>query len=175
MKEIKFSVNMKISYMYNFMLRHNYTSIPGIIGLMISIGAAVFLAYTFNEQDNMGKAVFFLIALMWTIINPLILHNNAVRQVKTNPSYKKPLEYTFSEEGITVAQGEQQETVPWDRLVKVVRTKKQLIIYSSKIHAFIFPLAEIGDKLEALDAMILSKVEGKQIKLSSIYKKELKK
>ncbi len=165
-EDITFDVNMKTRYMYRFMLYHNYTTVGGLFGVLISLVALIVLISTFNEQQESGKIILLLISLLWTVINPIMLASRAKRQVLLNPSYKKELTYTLNSESITVSQEENEESITWDKIVKVILTKKQLIIYSSKVHAFIFPLEEIGDNLDDVKAIIVNCTKDKKIKVS---------
>ncbi len=165
-EEITFDVNMKAKYMYRFMLYHNYTTFGSLFGVLLSLFAMILLITTFKEQTDMGKGILLFISLLWTIINPIMLRARAKRQVLMNSSYKKALTYTISGEGITVSQDENSESIEWDKIIKVVLTKNQLLVYSSKIHAFIFPLQEIGDKLDDVTSIVVNSVKGRKIKVT---------
>lgn len=171
-KEVSFDVSMTPSYMYKFMLYHSYTSIGGLFGILLSIIAIVLFFATFSWQTDMGKGVLLFIALLWTVINPIMLLSRSRRQVKMNPSYKKALTYTMNSQGITVSQDDLEETIPWDKLQKIVLTKSQLLVYSSKIHAFIFPLAEIGDKFALVKEIVNANTEGKIVKVSKKFQEK---
>ena len=82
-----------------------------------------------------------IVALIFTVINPLMLALKTLQQLKLSPSYKKPLDYTFHNEGITISQGELSQSIEWSNIYRLMMTKKMLAIYTNRINAFVIPFA----------------------------------
>ena len=59
-----------------------------------------------------------------------------------------------------MSQEEQEEIMPWDRLQKTKQFGGVLIVYTSKVHAFIFPLDQIGELSDAVTECIASHLNG---------------
>lgn len=153
-KQIEFDIKMRTKDIYKFLLYHTYSGFGGWFGVILSVIALVLLITDFNSYDDAGKMVLIVIALAFTVVNPIMLLSKAKQQVLTNAVYKKPLHYTFTEEGIQVSQEEQAETMPWDRLQKAKQFGGVLIVYTSKVHAFIFPLDQVGELSDAVTGCI---------------------
>ena len=68
--------------------------------------------------------------------------------------FAKPLDYTVSSGGLTVAQGEEMLTVAWDELRRVVETGKDFYIYLSLTRAYIFPKEDLSGQEAALRAAV---------------------
>lgn len=154
-EEISFSVKMTPIEVFKFTLYHSYHKLSGLIGILLSLIALVILIVSFSELDDRNKTILTIVALWFTILEPLTLFFRARTQVKKNKAYQKPLEYLMNSEGITVSQDEQQQTIAWDKLMKIVETKTQYLVYSSRIHAFVFPKKSIGDACDIVgDIMI---------------------
>ena len=95
-------VHMNTSVLYDYMLRHTYTSPGGLIATIIGVFAILF------AMKNAG--VLYLIAGIVIILYlPWNLYLSAKRQALTNEAFKKPLHYIFTKEGIYVSQGDQVE------------------------------------------------------------------
>ena len=171
---VSFSVLMTAKEVFRFSLHHSYFKLSGFIGMMMSLTALVMLLISFSELGDQNKAVLIMVSLWFTVFEPLTLWSRAKSQAKKNPAYKKPLHYTLNKEGITVSQDEQSQSIPWDRIVKVVETHKQYLVYSSKIHAFIFPKASVGEKCDDFERMVLEFTKGTNVKVSSGMKKQNK-
>lgn len=99
------SVNMTFPALFSYVMNTNYRSMSGILGLVLSFGAIVMLVIGWNAMSGRQKAIFIIVALMFTVINPLSLAFKTFKQLKTSPSYKQPLVYTFSDGGIGVSRG----------------------------------------------------------------------
>lgn len=138
------SVKMKFSALYSYVINTNYRCFSGVLGLLISFMAAVIMIIGWNTMSNGQRTVFVLLALLFTIINPSMLAFKAFKQLKLSPSYKKPLEYTFSDNGILVAQGELKQDIEWKDICRIMMTRHMLAIYTGRYHAFVIPLSELG-------------------------------
>ena len=136
-----FDVRITVASMFNYLMRHTYTGIQGIVGL--GIGAAV-LAYFFYT----GVWSYLIIALVILLYLPLTLFMKAVSQINTNPAFKEPIHYHVDEQCIAVSQRGNTQTLRWALVEKAVATNMSIIIYTSAVNAWIFPKKDLGDRLE---------------------------
>ncbi len=149
------SVKMTFKALYSYVLNTNYRSYAGIIGLVISFGALALLVANWNGFGTGQKAMLLIIGLVFTVINPLSLAFKTYQQLKLSPSHKIPLDYTFSSDGINVTQGEVSQLIEWNMICRIMLTKHMVAVYTSRIHAFVIPLSELGeDKDRILTAMV---------------------
>lgn len=149
------SVKMTFKALYSYVLNTNYRSYAGVIGLVISFGAIGLLIANWSGFGTGQRAMLIIIGLVFTVINPLSLGFKTYQQLKLSPSHKIPLDYTFSSDGITVSQGEVTQLIQWDMICRIMLTKHMVAVYTSRIHAFVIPLTELGeDKGRILTAMV---------------------
>lgn len=141
-----FDVKMTAKEVFRFSIHHSYFRLSGVIGILMSLMAVVILVSSFQNLGDQNKVVLLIVALWFTVLEPLTLLSRAKSQAKRNPAYKKPLTYTLNEEGITVSQEEQSQSIAWNQLMKIVETSSQYLVYSSKIHAFVFPKSAMGEQ-----------------------------
>lgn len=146
--EYSFDVKMKSKYMVRFLLRHSYLRASGIIGLVVSLAALVYLIVSWGDLGNQERVIVGILAAMFTVINPLMLCNRGKKQVEKNECYQQPVTYQLSEEGITTIQGENRAVTPWSNVKKMVALRDQLIVYTSPVHAFLFPYEGMGQEKE---------------------------
>lgn len=164
-KKVTLKIELKVADMYEFLLRHAYTSAVGLVGVMISLIALVLFFLNLSNSDMQQRILLLVIASLFTIINPIQLRMKARQQVSLNPMFKIPLEYEFSDEGITVRQNDQQNDLEWKDAYKVVETKKLIILYFSKATGFILPKEQMGNQQEDLLALIKANVDERKCKL----------
>lgn len=125
------SVNMTFPALFSYVMNTNYRSMSGILGLVLSFGAIVMLVIGWNTTSGRQKAIFIIVALMFTVINPLSLAFKTFKQLKTSPSYKQPLVYTFGDDGIGVSQGEEHMDLEWKGVYRLLMTKYMLAVYTT--------------------------------------------
>lgn len=155
-KEIAFSVQMTPIEIFRFTLYHSYHKLSGLIGILLSLTAIVILICCFGDLNDQDRTVLMIVALWFTILEPLTLLSRAKSQVKRNKAYQEPLHYNLDSAGITVSQNDAEQTIAWDGLMKIIETKTQFLVYSSRIHAFIFPKKSIGEDCAAVKELLLS-------------------
>lgn len=150
------SVNMTFSALYSYVLNTNYRSFGGVMGLLLSLGACVMLAISWNVMDVRTRIVYILVALLFTVVNPLMLAFKTWRQLKLSPSYRRPLEYTFHDDGITVCQADQSMDLEWKSICRLMMTKHMVAIYTNRVNAFVIPLEQLGDEKGKILASIVN-------------------
>ena len=76
------------------------------------------------------------------------------------------LHYDFCDEGIRVSTevevgegAENSSLLAWDQIYKIVETKKQLLIYSGRMNAYIIPVEQLGERKEELKSYIKERTE----------------
>lgn len=154
MKQIKINVTMKVANMYEFLLRHAYSGFGGIGSLLFSLALLVYFIVG-RQTLNQGQTILVIFgALLFTVINPVVILFNATKQVKLNPTFRDLLTYTLSEEGVLVEQSEQELLVKWEEVQKVVETRQSVIIYLTKVRAFVLPKYAIGEELSEVKTLI---------------------
>jgi len=153
-KEVKFSVQMKTAYMFDFLYWHSYHGITGIINYALSFAGIAALIAGFGKGNTLVTVMLVALALLFTVINPLTLLYKAVRQVKKSPLFAKPLHYTFHADGFTISQEEKTDFAKWEAIVFIRETQKSIILYLGAANALILPKKDIGNQLADLKALI---------------------
>lgn len=151
---ISFSVQMTVKDVYRFNMYHVYHSASGLVGLLLSLLALGNLIISFDSLTDQGKTIMTIVALWFTVLEPIMVYRRAKKQVKKIKSYHKPLHYAIGEQGITVSQDEESQTMEWNRLRRIVKTRQQILIYSSRVHAFIFPKTAWQDQEQKMQSLL---------------------
>ena len=165
---IKFEVKMTVSAMYNFMIHHTYTSISGILGTVLGIVSLYLGAKDISEGYMQTGMAFLAIGILFVFINPILLWNKSRKQVKLSPMFQKPIEYELTDSEIIIRQDEEESALPWEAVTKVVGTSQSLIIYFSRVRAFILPKKDIGDNYNKVVELLFTKVGTKKVKLRTM-------
>lgn len=166
---IKIEVKMTVGILYNYVLQHTYTSLSGILGVVFGIVCLVYggqgLADT--EMSQMTIALLVL-GILFVFGNPILLWNKSRIQMKKTPSFQKPLYYELSEEGITVSQEGESSTLTWDKVMKVTATSMSVIIYFSRMRAFILPKEAMGENYANAVELLYTHIPVNKVKIRTV-------
>ena len=153
MDEIKFKIALKVNDLYYFMMHHYYSKPAGIIGLVLSIGSLVLLITRWNVTDATAKMLYFIIALLFTVIYlllrrviTLMLLTKAKAQIQRNKSLGGGLEYILSDEHLSVCLGEERADVGWNQIIRVKDNGRELLVYMTAARAYIWPKDQLGEQ-----------------------------
>lgn len=147
-------VQISTSDMFWFLMRHNYFSFGGALGVTISFGCLVYLILTFQTNDAMTNTFLGLGALVFTVIQPWQLLSKAHRQIVKNPIFHEPMHYEINEKTLTIHYKEEKLDIEWANMYKVVETKKRIYLYVDTVHSYIFPKAACGEQLPKLQKIL---------------------
>ncbi len=152
-RSVEFTVNMKTIDLFEFLYINSYSGFRGVINYGFSLIAIVALIFGYGDTLY-SRIALIVLALLFTVINPLLLLFKAWRQTKMNPGFSKPVKYTFDANGITLAQGEETQSVPWEIVLLAKETLGSIILFTGNNNATILPKRFVGDRLEDFRALL---------------------
>lgn len=151
-------VQIKASDLYDYSLRHSYTSLGGLLSTIV--GVLMIYAY-FAKNASPLYLIFGLIVVFYIPINLFLMS----RQQAMQETFQKPLHYAFYENGMEVSQDDLKEMIGWDYIVKAVATSKSIIVYTGKNRASIFPRRDLQPDATALIRVVSTHVDPKKMKI----------
>ena len=151
-------VHMDTAALYDYMLRHTYTSPLGLVATFLG-----FLALLFFCKGAGG--LYLLIGIVMIVYLPWNLFLTARKQAITNEAFQKPLHYSFTDEGVYISQDDKTEMQAWQDMVKAVSTQRSIVLYTSKVNACVFPRKDLGDDLPILIEMICTHMPPRKVKI----------
>ena len=156
--KVEFDVKITAADLYDYMLSHTYNSFSGLFG---SVVGALFVVMYFY----VGYFLYLIAGVVILLYIPCSLFMRAHKQVALNEAFKKPLHYVLTDEGVTVSQDENEMFQEWDVVYKAKSTNRSLLIYTSKVNAWIFPKKDLGKDKEAVIRLISAHVAPDKIKI----------
>lgn len=148
MEKVRVTTSVGTKDMFRFQLYHTYCGTSGFFLCLLAIVAAADLIGNFSNME-MGTKVLCAIMILWVIvINPLTLYSRSKKQAESAELYKEPLDAEFSEEGMTLYQGENTGLIEWKEISKIVFQKKLIIFYMGKVRAHLLPLEQIPEQAD---------------------------
>ena len=155
-KEVSLTVQMTPDAMFDFLYWHSYHGVMGIVNYGFSFIALLALVFGFGKGNAIATIALIVLASLFTIINPSLLYYKAMRQVKNNPMFQKPLEYTFNEKGFSVAQGQEKAFASWSNVLLLRETKKTIVLYLGAANATVLPKKDCKEHLIEIKDFIKS-------------------
>lgn len=164
MKE-EFDINLTPEDMYHFNMHHIYTSFQGISSIVIGILIMGIAIASMKNTDVPSTILYLFVGAFIILYNPLTLKGRTRRQFQKNEILSHTLHFTIDEEGIQTSQGEQTAELPWKQMYRVVKTKHSVLVYSTRINAYVLPLNQIGNHYEGFKKIAEMQLEKHRIKM----------
>lgn len=158
--EVEFDVKMEAGILYDYMMRHTFSSFVGMMGTVVG---ALLLIVFFAER----QVLFLLAAVIVLAYQPWSLFLRSRQQMVNNPAFKKPLHYKLTEDGIEVSQDGEADSQKWEDMYKAVSTGSSIIVYTSRVNACIFPKKDMGDNKYKVIEMISTHMPPGKVKIRS--------
>lgn len=163
--KVECDVDLSVKEIYNYVMYHTYSSFSGYVGVLLSICALFGMVYAWDALPWPQRIILFFTGLIFTVIQPIMLYTKSKLQVKQSKAINKPLHYLFDETGIHISCGEETARSGWEEVMKVTNTKLNVIIYVSKVRAYVIPKSAIGEQYEDLKTLIKNNAQAFYIKL----------
>lgn len=146
---VKFDVKLTSDDMYRFNLYHAYSSLQGILSIVVGIFIIGVIIFSGQFEGFVAAAPYVALALVFLFYIPVTLRFRSKRQIMMSDVLKDVLHYELTEEGVQVTSAVQSEsaTLPWKDVYKAVTTKHNLLVYSNRVNAYVIPKAQIEEVL----------------------------
>ena len=145
---VELDVKITSGDLYDFLLRHSYNSVSGLLGAVIgALGVIVGISRQYWIYLILGVVI--LLYLPWT------LFIKSKQQVANNPVFQEALHYVLDENGITISQGDSSTC------------QACIIVYTAKNNATIFPKSQMQDKTTDVIEMISTHMPPAKVKIRS--------
>lgn len=151
-------IQINTSALYDYFLRHVYTSFSGMLGTVI--GIFMLMLYFVKESS----VIYLICGIVIILYLPWSLYLTAKKQA-LQETFKNPLHYAFYENGVQVSQEDIKQMQKWEDMLKAVSTTKSIIIYTGKNSASIFPRKDLGGDAMGLIQIISTHMDPKKVKI----------
>ena len=144
--------------LYRFSMYHAYTGFQGIVSILIAILCMVVAYATRGSVEAAYTALYAGFGILFLTYVPFNLYIRSKRQILTSEVLRHTLHYVVDEAGIHTSQNDASADLPWEQVYKAVSTKSNVLIYSSRVNAYIIPKSQIAREYE-----VLKNIAGKRL------------
>lgn len=145
MKEIRFDINLTVKDLWQFSMYHSNSGFRVVLNILLTLAAVFILVMRWGELGIPYRLLMIFCALLFTVIQPLMLYQKARRQIKT-PAMQQAMVLIFGENGLHVEMGGQTIDFGWDQLGRMDKKPTQIILYMDRIHAYLIPQDALVDR-----------------------------
>ncbi len=163
--KLELDVKLTEKDMYRFNMYHIYSGFQGIFSIIIAILIFVVAGVTWGNIEKTYSILYILFGIVFLLYMPLTLKLKSKQQLASNSGLRESLHYIFDETGIHVSQNGETADLEWKQVYKMVATGSNVLIYSSRINAFVIPRAVLGEQYEPLKQLAESKLEKYRIRM----------
>lgn len=162
---ISFDVKLQAGDLYRFNMYQTYSGIHGWVSVVLAVLAWVMAGVTFGKAEALYTVLYVVCGFVFLLYMPLTLWVRAKATLRTNAVLANTLHYEVSESGIRVTQDGEAGELPWDMIYKMVSNRKQVLIYSNRVNAYIIPREQLGAQYDSLRALAEKKLEKFRVRL----------
>ena len=162
----EFEVTITDKDMYRFNLYHAYHGFQGIFSTLIGIWVLIVAAVTFGSAKPFYTVFYIVVGIVFLVYVPGTLYLRSKSQIASSDVLKQALHYKVDDAGVHVSQGDQSADLEWKQIYKMVSTKSQLLIYSSRVNAYIIPKEAIKEQYETIVGLAVNHLEGYRLKMN---------
>lgn len=167
----EFDVTITDKDMFRFNIYHAYHGFQGIIATLVGLWVLVVAGLTFGKVSVLNTILYIIFGILFLVYVPGNLYLRSKKQVSSSDVLKNALHYRIDDAGIHVSQGEQTADLEWKQIYKMVSTRSQLLIYSSRVNAYIIPKEIIEQQYEAILGLAISHLESYRLKMNPFHVK----
>lgn len=162
----EFDVTITDKDMFRFNIYHAYHGFQGIIATLVGVWVLIMAGLTFGKVEVLYTIVYLILGILFLVYVPGNLYLRSKKQVSSSDVLKNALHYKIDDAGIHVSQGEQTADLEWKQIYKMVSTKNQLLIYSSRINAYVIPKQAIEEQYQTILKLAISHLENYRLKMN---------
>ena len=141
--ETEFDITLDSKDMYCFSMYHAYTGSQGIVSILIAVLCFFVSVKTRGSVEITYTILYAVFGVVILLYLPISLYLHSKRQIMASEVLRRPLHYRVDSDGIHTSQEDEAGDLPWDQAYKMISTRHNVLIYSTRINAFIIPKGQI--------------------------------
>ena len=162
----EFEVTISDKDMFRFNVYHAYHGFQGVIATLAGIWVLVMAGLTFGKVEILYTILYTILGIVFLVYVPGSLYLRSKQQMSSSEVLKRALNYKIDDAGVHVSQGDQTADLEWKQIYKMVSNKNQILIYSSRVNAYIIPKEAVLEQYQTIVGLAVNHLEGFRLKLN---------
>lgn len=161
----QFDMQITAKDLYKFNMRQVYTSLSGAIGVVMPIVCIVMAFVEFSKGIYSYFALYLGFGVLLLLYMPVSLWFRAKSVMKKGSAISGVLHYDVDENAIKVSVKGEKAELPWNMIYKVIETKSMILVYSSRVNAYILMKDQMGETCAPFKEIATKNLEKYRLKL----------
>lgn len=162
---VEFDIKLTVKDMYRFKMYQIYAGVQGWISVLAAALLFWLAADSYGEVTAGRTALYVLFGILFLFYFPLTLYLHAKQSIAASKVLQGTLHFAAGEMGFIVSQGEETAELKWEQIYRMVATRHNVLVYSSRIHAYVIPKDQLGASYSPLAALANQKLEKHRVKM----------
>ncbi len=162
---VSFNIQLNPGELFRFNMHQTYTTTQGPVSVILALLAFVMAGVSFFCQSAGYGVLYLAVGVLFLTYIPLTLWMRAKQALKKNEVLAGMLHYVVSEKGFEVSCGDESGLLLWEDIYKIVSTKTQVLVYSSRNNAYIIPRDQLGEQYEALKELAKAQLQAYRFRM----------
>lgn len=162
---VEFDIKLTVKDMYRFKMYQIYAGVQGWISVLAAALLLWLAVDSYGEVTAGRTALYVLFGILFLFYFPLTLYLRAKQSIAASKVLQGTLHFAVGETGFTVSQGEETAELKWEQIYRMVATRHNVLVYSSRIHAYVIPREQLGADYGALAALANRRLEKHRVKM----------
>lgn len=172
----EFDVKLQQKDLFRFNMYHSYHKVQIWLFTFLGIAILALSMTTLDEIEATYTLLYWLCSLLFIFYTPVNLYTTSKFRMREGSPLTKKLHYIFSKSGIEVSYADeldreendevqaQRQILDWNVIYRVIETKRQILIYTSRVNASILPKEQI-EQIDELKQVLRESVPAYRLKL----------
>lgn len=163
--QVEFEIRLKPEDLYRFNMYQMYTGIHGWISIVLGVLMFVLTVRTYGTVEMTYTLLYVVFGVLFLFYAPVTLKLRSRQSIAASEELSKPLHYVVDADGFKVSQGEASAELAWNQIYKMVATKRNVLVYSSRKNAYVIPREQLGENYQVLSDLAKEKLEKFRVKM----------
>lgn len=170
---VKVEIKLDVDSMAEFMIYRIYTSMPGIVSIVLGVLNVGLVFAFFRKEDFLLAALFIVFALLLLVGFPYYIRYK-VGKMKDSRRLTETVTYEFTEDGIVTTTSEDSGKASWSKFKRAISKKRSIILIDHQKQAIILPIAQLGEQYTPVMDMIFEHMPVPAVRIRRLDKKNEK-
>lgn len=142
---LEFDIKLEARDMFRFNMYQTYSGFSGLLSIVFAAALFGMAVYTYGNVALTRTVLYAAIGVFLLAYQPATLWLRSKQSIKASPVLSSELHYLVNEDGFMVTQGEASGVLAWKQVYKMVATKQLVLVYSSRVNAYVIPRKQLGE------------------------------
>ena len=142
---LEFDIKLESRDLFRFNMYQTYSGFSGLSSIVFAIALFALAIYSYGDVTLAYTVMYVCVGVLLLVYMPGTLWLRAKQSIKASPVLSNTLHYAVDADGFTVTQDEASGVLAWKQIYKMVSTKHLVLVYSSRVNAYVIPRKQLGD------------------------------